>query len=103
MIRQYKYKYDVLVHAVHLHQPLAADRLCFLWTRGSKTSITTERTGVPPQGKIEFGEKLSLICTLFRGPTGGAEASATYSEKLCSFALVTHDGGSDMRTLCVPA
>ena len=99
MPTQYKYHYDVRVDSVKLHAPLpsANDRLCFLWTRGSKTAMTSQKQ-VSAQGTIEYAQGLSLICTLFRD---GDSGSSRYLEKLCSFALVERDErASGMLTVC---
>ena len=98
--KQFKYHFDVRVDTVKLHAPLpsANDRLCFLWTRGSKTAITAEQA--VSQGAIEYRQSLSLICTLFRD-TAVADGSgpSKYLEKLCSFALVEREGAG-MLTVC---
>lgn len=78
---QLKYQYDVSVHSLRITSPSPpSGSLSVLWTRGSKTAITSER---PSEGaEVSFEQQLTLICTLFR------EASGSFAEKLCTFALI---------------
>lgn len=82
---QLKYQYFVTVHSVRFLPGCAvpSSQLSVLWTRGSKTAISQEATVQGADRSVTFGQTLTLICTLFR--SGG-----TFSEKLCSFALIRH-------------
>ena len=79
---QRKYAYSVTVHSLTLSKALpSAKGISILWTRGSKTAMTTERSFLSNQ---TYEEDLSLICTLF---TDGAQPPR-FAEKLCTFAAV---------------
>ena len=99
--QQLKYVYEVRVQEFVPLRPLSATGgVGVLWTRGSKTAMTGERSAEPgSRAAIGFDEPLSLICTLFKD---GKDAGA-FSEKYCTFALVEQrvvGKLAGMRTLC---
>jgi hypothetical protein len=84
--RQVKYAYEVQVVKFQALRPLPSDvGIKVLWTRGSKTAITSERV-CNSNCAVSFDEEqLSLICTLFHADD---EASTQFAEKLCTFAVI---------------
>ena len=82
---QRKYAYQVRVHSLELRKPLpeSAGGVSVLWTRGSKTAVTGEKS-FTTTALATYEEDLSLICTLFveDGKNVG------FAEKLCTFAAV---------------
>jgi len=91
---QLKYQYDVIIHSLQILLPKPpAGAISVLWTRGSKTAITTGRKA--GGADVSFEEQLTLICTLFREASSGPPQ---FSEKLCTFALI-EQGTRGTRTL----
>ena len=83
--KQLKYQYDVTVHSLDVEAPsLPTGTLSVLWTRGSKTAITSERS-LDGNGAT-FDQPLTLICTLFR--EASSSGAAQFAEKLCTFAVI---------------
>ena len=85
---QRKYVYEVTVGELTF-APGSSDRLptgpvCVLWTRGSKTAITSEHK-LDATRSIAFDQPLSLICTLFLD-------AGSFAEKLCTFAVIEQGG-----------
>ena len=82
---QRKYTYHVRVHSLDLRKPLTATAgaISVLWTRGSKTAVTSERS-FASAALSTYEEDLSLICTLFVEEGAGVR----FAEKLCTFAAV---------------
>ena len=86
--RQLRVAYSVRVHSLEmLAGPSAAGGVAVLWTRGSKTAVTTERSLVASDPKVKYNEDLSLICTLFQEDASSA-AKPRFAEKLCTFAAI---------------
>ena len=95
---QRKYQYEVTVGSLAF-APTAtvpAGSVSVLWTRGSKTAITSERS-MGGARAITFAQPLSLICTLFSDSSrdGGP---VSFSEKLCTFAAI-EQGARGTRTV----
>jgi hypothetical protein len=82
--KQHKYHYEVEVLAF---QPLRTlqtmGSVAVLWTRGSKTAMTSDHT-LEGMQQLRFDQQLSLICTLFCD----ASAGSPFAEKLCTLALI---------------
>lgn len=95
---QIKYQYDVKIHTLVFqpHVKLPTSALSVMWTRGSKTALTAQRTLAPGARHASFEQQLTLIATLFRNDTAGGVS--TFSEKLATFALVqqTRRGASTL-------
>ena len=93
---QRKYQYEVTVGSLVYGPKVAvpAGSVCVLWTRGSKTAITTERS-MGGSRAIEFAQPLSLICTLFSDSS--RDGPVSFVEKLCTFAVI-EQGPRGMRT-----
>ena len=85
--QQRKYQYEVTVRSLSFAPKVAvpAGQVCVLWTRGSKTAITTERS-MGGARSIDFGQPLTLLCTLFSDGSGAGGVS--FAEKLCTFAVI---------------
>jgi hypothetical protein len=93
---QFKYQYDVVVHSLQLLTAAPNNgTISVLWTRGSKTAITSEQRFTA--SRCSFEQQLTLICTLFRERNNGAGA-AQFAEKLCTFAVI-EQGSRGTRTL----
>ena len=82
---QMKYQYEVVVHELLFLSTPPTDSVSVLWTRGSKTAITSEHQLVAAGCSIE--QQLTLICTLFR-EREGAGGEQSFAEKLCTFAII---------------
>ena len=87
---QLKYVYEVTVHSIEIDAAyrggaLPRGRLSVLWTRGSKTAMTSEMRLPAGARALSFEQPLSLICTLFRDARAGP---APFAEKLCTFAVL---------------
>ena len=79
-VTQKKYAYTVRVHSLEMIKTLpAAGGIAVLWTRGSKTAMTSEKS-LASSASAVYEQELSLICTLFEEAKGG------FTEKLCTFA-----------------
>ena len=95
---QRKYQYEVTVGSLAFgpKATVPPGSVCVLWTRGSKTAITTERS-MGGARAVVFSQPLSLICTLFSDSArdGGP---VSFAEKLCTFAAI-EQGARGTRTV----
>ena len=95
---QRKYQYEVTVGSLAFgpKATVPPGSVCVLWTRGSKTAITSERS-MGGARAIAFAQPLSLICTLFSDSVrdGGP---VSFAEKLCTFAAI-EQGARGTRTV----
>ena len=90
-----KYQYEVIAHSLQFVGSPPGGSVSVLWTRGSKTAITSEQT---PQGRyLSFEQQLTLICTLFK-EAKSADAPK-FSEKLCTFAIMEQGARGMPRTV----
>ena len=78
---QRKYVYEVTVGELTFAPTCSpTGPVCILWTRGSKTAITSEHK-LGATRSITFDQPISLICTLFLD-------AGSFAEKLCTFAVI---------------
>ena len=96
---QRKYVYEVHVKSLDLRRSPpsrgATSDVAVLWTRGSKQAMTSERP-CAMDGEHEYGESLSLICTLFSAEAARSskDGVARFQEKFCTFAAIEPRTGS---------